>query len=97
MDDKDLQTAAIVMASQTLIIERLAHTLDLAHGAIDMVRSSGVVKAENEEQALEAVHNVLILLPQQLDGIVEESQRLIDGLASDEAAVPVDETFGTYL
>lgn len=91
---KDARTAAILIAAQHSIITRLAETVDLAHGAIDLVLSDSFGEQEGDEAAIDAVHAVLVQVPPMIEGIMSEASRLIDELDDDAGD---DEGYGLYL
>lgn len=96
---------AIALAAHTMVTRVLAETLDLAHGAIDLVREESadkenvLVLSEDTANALEAVHNVLVMAPNQVEGIYEEAARIIREM--EEGTFEVSETSeyrpGNYL
>ena len=105
-EDLNLKKAALMIAGLQTVNEMMAQQLDMAHAAIDTLRSAvsedGEPLTDDERLGVEAVHNILVNGPEAIEGVLAEVERLLkelDGGATqaDEGGAVTDDGYGLYL
>ena len=105
-EDLNLKKAALMIAGLQTVNEMMAQQLDLAHVAIDTLRSAvsedGEPLTDDERKGVEAVHSILVNGPEAIEGVLAEVERLLTELEggatqADEGGAVTDDGYGLYL